>query len=290
MADGAISDVKLGSGERAIGPSIAGGTRTVSHAPSPDGKRIVYEMEPDSKPDAHFIAMADAADGRNFHKLTTEGSSIRPTWSVDGRHVAFLGQRAVNKDSWHVYRIDTADGVEKQISQEPVAPTVRPSFAADGRLVYAIDRGREGKLPFMDLVISDGAQETKLITKNWVLASATSPDGMRLAAIVPGELSVRDLKTGQVQTFPMKDVNPNWRVTYCRLSGGRTTERWLWILSFSAVCEREPDLKGTITWPCCRSKARSRQSRPIASATGNPCMDGSSTPTCSGESDAARRS
>src|SRR6185369_3059957 len=52
------------------------------------------------------------------------------------------------------------------------------------------------------------------ITKTYVMAASASPDGVRLAAAVPDELIIRHLKSGHVQTFPIKNVNPTWRVTF----------------------------------------------------------------------------
>jgi dipeptidyl aminopeptidase/acylaminoacyl peptidase len=213
MSDGNVSEVKLGGGELAPDPNMHGATRTVSHALSPDGKRIIYQMQRGSKVDNNFIAMANA-DGKNFRLVGSEGKNVSPAWSTDGRHITFLSQRPANKGPWHVFRTNVDSGEEKEISREPVAQSCRPCFAADGRVIFSIDRGRDGKLPLMDLVISDGDKETVLMKKNYIIASSTSPDGTQLAVIVPNELSIRNLKTNQTQTFSMKDVNPNWRLTY----------------------------------------------------------------------------
>src|SRR5262245_6383416 len=131
LSDGNISEVKLGGGEfSAPDPNMAGATRAVSHALSPDGKRIVYQMERGSKVDDNFIAMADA-DGKNFRIIGTEGNNVSPAWSADSRHITFLSRRPANKGTWQVIQVDVEKGDKTLMSRGPVSESCHTSFAAE---------------------------------------------------------------------------------------------------------------------------------------------------------------
>ena len=186
LDNGAVTEVKVGVGRLADTEPMPGEQRTIFHVMSPDQKRILYEMTSGTARQNHVISIADA-DGKNLRPIANVGHSTRPAWSPDGKHVAFVSERADR--GRHVYRIDIDGRNEKQISHEPVERGCRPGFTADGRVVFTVDRGREGKMPLMDVVIGDGAQETVLMKRQDVINSATSADGNRLAVAVPGELA-----------------------------------------------------------------------------------------------------
>jgi dipeptidyl aminopeptidase/acylaminoacyl peptidase len=213
LDDGKVTDLKVGVGAVSDSASQGDDFRTVSNTGSPDGRSIVYEMASGAARLKHVIAVA-GIDGKSFRMIVKMGHNTRPTWSPDSKRIAFVSQRDGVR---HVYRIDADGQNEKQISREPVPPNCRPGFTADGRIVYAIDRGRDGKLPLADLVVGDGEKETVLVRRQYIIDSATTADGTHLAVIVTGELAIHELKTGDVQRATMTDVNPQWHVTFFSL-------------------------------------------------------------------------
>jgi hypothetical protein len=210
LTDGNERDVSLRGGE--VSPSPDAARVTVSHTASPDGKRVVYQV---TQPGLHrrngIIAVADA-DGTHLRDLTAGTQSYYPAWSPDGKRIVFLSDRS---SEWHLYSIaaDAAKDDAEHVSREPVPADCHPCFAADGRLIHTIARGGLRKLPLMDLVTWDGQVEKKLVEKNYVLTFSVSPDGSKLAYVLPTELAVHDLTTGVERRWPMKDVDASWRVT-----------------------------------------------------------------------------
>ena len=67
---------------------------------SPDGKRILFEMQraPFQTSDLSLIA----PDGSGFHKLPHTGDTLEPRWSPDGKHIATLLQLAPSSTDWGV--------------------------------------------------------------------------------------------------------------------------------------------------------------------------------------------
>ena len=208
-----MTDLKVGVGAVADSTSQGDDYRTVSNTVSPDGRGIVYEMGTSAEL-KQVIAVA-GIDGKSFRLIVTKGYNTRPAWSPDSKRIAFVSQRAGVR---HVYRIDADGQNEKQISREPVPLNCRPGFAADGRIVYAIEQGRDGRdLELSNVVVGDGDKETVLVRRQVVFDSAPSQDGTRLAVILEHELTVYDLKSGAVQRLTMADLNPKWHLTFSSL-------------------------------------------------------------------------
>ena len=89
---------------------------------SPDGSAIVFESE-GVRPELFIVD----ADGSELHRLTDddETDDYSPTWSPDGRMIAFVAERDGNAE---LYLMDAEGHDERNISMNPADDTC-PAWA-----------------------------------------------------------------------------------------------------------------------------------------------------------------
>ena len=124
-----------GSGKRRL-------TSTAWHqtpAWSPDGQALAFQSSYD-----HSYVYVINADGSGERKLT-ETDSGAPSWSLDGRKIAFAGQPDEHRYAFDLY-IANADGSEQQRLTRNAAlgpDGEAPRWSPDGRKIAFVSR-REG--------------------------------------------------------------------------------------------------------------------------------------------------
>ena len=105
---------------------------------------------------------------------------MAPTWSPDGKFIAFRVSRDVRSDIW---MIDANGGNPWQVGSATSSPT-GPYFSPDGRAVYWIGRAPAGNDRLLRTALSDtgraaGDPETILtFTGRTVTSFSIAPDGM----------------------------------------------------------------------------------------------------------------
>jgi dipeptidyl aminopeptidase/acylaminoacyl peptidase len=114
---------------------------------SPDGKSLAFTSNrsvPD--PDRNFntdiwvVAANNADKGAHLTQITTNlGADRSPTWSPDGKWIAFVSQtdvKAIDYATHHLALAPSNGGEEKVLTLAFDRTVRRPRFSADGRSIY----------------------------------------------------------------------------------------------------------------------------------------------------------
>jgi TolB protein len=138
---------------------------------SPDGEEIAFTSNRDGR--THVFVMD--ADGTGTRPITrTQHSDDHPTWSHDGRWIAFAREGAI-------YRVRESGGAARRVGSG-VGAAADPAYSPDGRLI-AYDYRRPGYSIKEIYVMNDDGTNVRRITdlRDVSTAPAWSPDGKTLA-------------------------------------------------------------------------------------------------------------
>jgi TolB protein len=142
---------------------------------SPDGKRLVFETTRNDNPDNHVqnggyrdIYVMDN-DGQNQINLTTNSYGHHPSWSPDGKSIAYMAHGNVF--------IMQADGSDKQNISKGTTRDSEPFWSPDGQwIAFTRTANKPPKPETMDIWImkSDGTEQRQ-VTFNKTNYTSYSP-------------------------------------------------------------------------------------------------------------------
>jgi Tol biopolymer transport system component len=146
-------------------------------------------------------------------QVTADGSSsVRPSWSPDGTHIAF---QTSENNAYHVYTM-AADGSDRQLITQGNMDDRHPTWSPDGKML-AVDTGTELKreVALIDL----GSGNRKVITNVGGFASfpTWSPDGSRISFYVyqNGALDLWTVNTDGTRALQMTQTLASENKSQC---------------------------------------------------------------------------
>jgi Tol biopolymer transport system component len=113
-------------------------------------------------------------------QVTADGtSSVRPSWSPDGTHIAF---QTSQDNAYHVYTM-AADGTDRKLITQGAMDDRHPVWSPDGKML-AVDTGTELKREVALIDLGTGARQTITSLNAFTTFPSWSPDGTRLSFYV----------------------------------------------------------------------------------------------------------
>ncbi len=141
--------------------------------PSPDGTQIAFDSDREGE---RAVYIADA-DGQKVRRVSEEGFAAIPSWSPDGRTLAYVRAEPGRPRVWNLWLTDLASGESRRLTSHRVGQSWGASWFPDGR---RIAYSHETRLVIHDL--DNGAERAyqSPIKGRLVRTPAVSPDGHRI--------------------------------------------------------------------------------------------------------------
>jgi hypothetical protein len=166
----ALKRADAGSGELRVATIVDDGARNYHVRLSPDGTSVAFDSDRDG---VRGVYVADA-EGRNVRRVSGPGHAAVPTWSPDGRQLAFIRAEPDRPSVWNLWLLDRDTGRQLRVTSFPRGQVWSGAWFADGqRLAYSHD----DRLLIHDLATGRARNIASPIPGRQVRTPAVSPDG-----------------------------------------------------------------------------------------------------------------
>ena len=141
--------------------------------PSPDGRLIAFDSDRDGE---RAVYIADA-DGQNVRRVSGEGFAAVPSWSPDGRRLAFVRAEPDRPRVWNLWMTDLATGQTTRLTSHTLGQPWGAAWFPDGEhIAYS----REDQLIVRALDGSTQKVYSSPRKGRMLRTPAVSPDGRRI--------------------------------------------------------------------------------------------------------------
>jgi Tol biopolymer transport system component len=141
--------------------------------PSPDGRWLAFDSDRDGE---RGIYMADV-NGQGIRRVSGPGFASVPSWSPDGRRLAFVRAEPKRPRVWNIWILDLASGGSKRITSHSVGQPWGAAWFPDGtRIAYS----HENRLVVRTIDGKDVRTFNSPIRGRLLRTPAVSPDGTQI--------------------------------------------------------------------------------------------------------------
>jgi hypothetical protein len=141
--------------------------------PSPDGQWLAFDSDRDGE---RGIYVSDA-NGQGVRRVSGPGFASVPSWSPDGRRIAFVRSEAARPRVWNIWIVDVATGNSTRITSHRIGQPWGAAWFPDGnRIAYS----NENRLIVRTLKGKDVRIFKSPIRGRLLRTPAVSPDGKRI--------------------------------------------------------------------------------------------------------------
>jgi hypothetical protein len=174
-ARSAIEVATVGSqgGDLGIMTIVDDGARNYHAQPSPDGRFVAFDSDRDGE---RGIYVANR-DGSQVRRVSGAGYAAVPTWSRNGKWLAYTRAEADRPSVWNLWVQPAAGGSARRVTNYRYGQTWAASwFPGDRRIAYS----HEDTLTLMDLQTGEVTRHRTPVKGQLVRTPAVSPDGTKI--------------------------------------------------------------------------------------------------------------
>ncbi len=159
---------------RTVESLLDDGSRNFHPRPSPDGQLIAFDSDREGER-AVYVARAD---GTEIRKISGAGYAAAPTWSPDGRKLAFITAEPSRPKVWNLVVIDLDSRVITPVSRHRVGQVWAGAWFPDSRRICY---SHEKELLVADVESGEVTRYSSPRRGRLARTPAVSPDGARVA-------------------------------------------------------------------------------------------------------------
>jgi dipeptidyl aminopeptidase/acylaminoacyl peptidase len=149
------------------------GARNYHAQPSPDGRLIAFDSDRDGERGVYVAG----SDGSHVRRVSGPGYAALPTWSPDGRRLAYVRAEEDRPSVWNLWIQPLDGGPVRRVTDYHVGQTWSASWFPDGR---RIAYSHEDTLTILDLETGRARHFGTPVRGRLVRTPAVSPDGSRV--------------------------------------------------------------------------------------------------------------
>jgi len=172
------------------------GARNYHAQPSPDGQMVAFDSDRDGERGVYIVNR----DGTNVRRVSGGGYAAVPSWSPDGRRLAYVRAEPENPKVWNLWLLSLDPGAPmaaRRLTHYSYGQPWAASWFSDGRRIcYA----HEDKIVVLDLSSGRSREFESPIKGRLVRTPAVSPDGTKVIfQVFRRGAWLLDLETGSMQ-------------------------------------------------------------------------------------------